>query len=653
MKKKLFFLCVIFPLTVCAKKSEIITADNQTDKSVYAAVYCDPIIFGSTTTREYDPVEISAHSQEPVQRPSRSTMCNRYLVFADSSAQLTHQLTKKQFQRLTGVGVGTTTFGRMFNYFYVLEKDGKLKAYNPFNYLGSGKTSLEEFAQTQAARLVLKDSALVQDNPYKNTQATVRISTQLNPDEQLYVNKRHETVKNALEKFIGKKLNNKKVTIAAINSGGGTRAMICMTGFHIGMHNKGLLDALMYDVTLSGSTWLVPLWIHSGQTIDKYKDVVAKSVEAGMVGTLTDNEQYLFESSILVRLALGQTISPLNFWGALLATRYLALYKDKRQAVLSSQTLTMQHATKYPFPIATAVSTFDLDDTYENRARVNWYEFTPYEIGGVGSWLGNAFVPTWAFGRKFNNKTSLNFNPEYDLGLLMGIWASALAVSYSRIYEEMLSGLGALRVPFDFVQKKMGSNWQIFQKNKLDIFMSKVNNFTYGIEGAPYKDKDTLFMGDAGIGFVIPYPPVSGHGSRTADILIFFNASADLEAGSAESLRLSEMYARAHNLKFPELPKGQAFAKATNKALAIFKDESDPEVPLVIYISSLVDRNAITYDASIPKDYKSQVGLTSMKFNKTQFNRLSLVTQQNLEQSIDQIKEAITWKIGQIGGFVD
>ena len=72
-----------------------------------------------------------------------------------------------------------------------------------------------------------------------------------------------------------------------------------------------------------------------------------------------------------------------------------------------------------------------------------------------------------------------------------------------------------------------------------------------------------------------------------------------MEKNGATSLHGVEIYASNNNIKLPKFPQGQAFIDATKKALAIFKDEKDPEVPLVIYVSRIVDRESITYDSSI------------------------------------------------------
>lgn len=662
MKKIL--ICLLFVHVYSQTKDTspaLITVDNQTDNSVYAAVYCDPLIFGSTTTREFDPVEIGAHTQEPVQRPRSAMGCNRYLVIAHSAQELMHQLTKNQFQQLTTIGIGTTTLGRLFDYFYITKKDGAFKLYNPFTYLASGKiTTLKEFSQTQAARIVEKDSILIQDNPYKNMQATVRIGADINPDEKIYVNKRSQTAKKALEQFTGKKLNNKPVTIATINSGGGTRALTCMLGFHIALQNIGLLDAVMYDVGLSGGAWFVSLWIQSHKKLSEFKKELRKIVKLGSSflvekpsRKLTKQERHLFVDALLVRAALAQPVTLVNLWGSLLGVRYLEPYGNNRESIRFSRALSGDFASQYPFPILSAVNAYNYDDVPENRVKMNWYEFTPYEVGGVSDWLGNVFVPTWAFGRSFENKVSKDFNPEYDLGLLMGIWGSAFAVSYARIYEEIVPGLSdVLQEPLNFIRKKLDDSWVKFQGKKVSV--AKVHNFTRMISATPaaYREKEQLRMADSGIAFNLPYPAVSGHGHRKGDILIFFDASGGrLDRDGAAELLLVEQYARQHGLKFPVLPKGQAFVDATKKPVAIFRDEEDSAVPLVIYVSRVMDRESVAYDSSIPKDFSTSFDTLKLYYTESEFDQLSLVAQQNIESYKAAIKEAIIWKLEQLEAF--
>lgn len=514
----------------------------------------------------------------------------------------------------------------------------------------------ERLLQFTSANLALKDSILYKDNPYKNTQATLRVGRQIHSLEAMYVNQRKAKAKEALGDLLGMPLNGSYVpTIATINSGGGTRALISMIGFHVGAQNTGLLDTVTYDVGLSGGSWFVSMWQQSKKSIYDFKNQFRDIVKSGIIGPdskiPTPAENKLMGQSFIVRAGLEQPFTLVNIWGALIANRYLSPYGDRRQAVLFSQVLSHNDFDRYPFPILTAVDGEDYDVTVDHRSRIKWLEFTPHEVGGTGPWLGNMFVPTWAFGRKFKDKVSLNTNPEYDLGLLMGICGSAFGVSTSRIYEETLGDLGPLAKPIQFILDEMTDTAKIAVMHEF-VALGKAHNFTRDAAGSPYKDKHKLLMCDAGIAFNLPYPPVSGHGPRKADILIFFDASGGLPKTGAQDLKIAELYARNHNLKFPKLPDGAAFFKATTQSIAIFKDENDPSVPLVIYFPLIADRAAVNYGPSIAPDFNTDFPTMKFSYNAKEYDNLSLITQQNVEQNIEKVKDAIAWKIAQHNGFV-
>jgi phospholipase A2 len=56
-------------------------------------------------------------------------------------------------------------------------------------------------------------------------------------------------------------------------------------------------------------------------------------------------------------------------------------------------------------------------------------EFTPYECGIAQD--VNLYVPTFAFGRKFNQGLSTDFAVEPSLALLQATWGSAFCATVS------------------------------------------------------------------------------------------------------------------------------------------------------------------------------------------------------------------------------
>ena len=156
-------------------------------------------------------------------------------------------------------------------------------------------------------------------------------------------------------------------------------------------------------------------------------------------------------------------------------------------------------------------------------------------------------------------------------------------------------------------------------------------------------------MVDGGIAFNLPYPPISGNGPRKADIIIMFDASGGLYDSEIIDLQLMKKYAEVRNLKFPPLPSDM---RATSKsAVSIFRDEKDSAVPLIIYLPAITDPLLVKYPSSLPKDFNTNFPTMKFAYNSAEFDNLSAVTQHNVEQCIETIKDAIRWKIAQHKGF--
>ena len=97
---------------------------------------------------------------------------------------------------------------------------------------------------------------------------------------------------------------------------------------------------------------------------------------------------------------------------------------------LSEQAFVIADGSR-PIPIYTAVS-------HEHK-HYRWLEFTPFEVG-IAQDI-NIFVPTFAFGRKFENGTSTDFAVEPSLALLQATWGSAFCATVDQMMHEMVSGI--------------------------------------------------------------------------------------------------------------------------------------------------------------------------------------------------------------------
>jgi len=514
--------------------------------------------------------------------------------------------------------------------------------------------------------LVLDHSDLVNKNYFKTKQSHVRQESKISNEEVSFVRKRNNIVTSSLRDIMGMDMNGKKIpTIATLNSGGGLRAWISMIGFHSGLERMKV--KAHYNVGLSGGAWFVSTFTQMQKPLTEYKKIMRTIFNKGIIGKTNDikkmlaslhpyvtnitfKEQALIADELVLVSALEWPFTLVNPYAALLGNRYLSMYGNERHEQRFSRALSSNNAN-FPYPVLTAVNARDSDVTI-NRHKMNWYEFTPHWVGGVGPWLKNISVPTWAFGRKYKKGESVNFTPEYPLGLLMGIWGSAFGVTFKRAYEEIASKLGLLK---PIVKKMIQGVEKSTEVTEIDdhIGIGFVHNFTRGMPGTPYAGETKLKMVDGGVAFNLPYPPVSGHGPRKADIMIFFDASGGIASTGPLDLVLAQKYAQVHNLKFPKIPTtGKEFKALVQKPVSIFKDENDPEVPLVIYCPAVAIPDKVHYDSSlIPKGYNTNYSTINFYYDGQNFDRLSKVTEQNIAQSSVEIKKAIDWKIRQMNGM--
>lgn len=408
----------------------------------------------------------------------------------------------------------------------------------------------------------------IYENPYKNSVAQVRFGNELAEQEQLFVQKRQEKIKNSLQQVsidVGKK---KVPTVALVCSGGGYRAMLYTAGALRGAFQTGLLDYVTYIAALSGSTWAVANWLSSGKSVDAFHDWLIDNLCMSIKDV--DEEDVALAGQILVaKYWAGQPIGFVDFYGAFIANDIFDFFSDdKNRIYLSEQTKRIQDAS-VPFPIYTAIS----GDS--PGARNCWYEFTPHEVSAT--WLGMS-VPTWSFGRRFENGVSISSDPEQPLCTLLGTFGLAIGATV----KEMLANSETIQSVKASLLKKIIQTISHEYGDDRPI-SAYYHNFAYALSECPMAELSTLRLVDAGLNMNIPYQPFNGQApQRTADIIIIIDASAG-QVGL--ELRNVENYARANGLKFPEI----SYTDIEKQAFSIFKDEKDAQTPIVIYVPRIVD----------------------------------------------------------------
>ncbi len=410
-----------------------------------------------------------------------------------------------------------------------------------------------------------KEPTAIRINPYKNTVAYIRKGNELNPQERQYREKRQPKVKQALEKVVGRSLNDSQVPrISIVASGGGYRAMLGTIGSLLALEKIGILDAAMYMVGLSGSTWAIASWLSTGMSLQNFKDYIQKTIEKNIrVRSISETKNII--DMLSVKLVFDEPITTVDMYGSLLANRLLSHYGTDAQRVYLSQQAERIKNADVPYPIYTSI------DAREAVAREpHWFEYTAHE---VGSPYFAVYVPSWAYGRLFDNGQSINFAPEQSLGFLMGTWGSAYGVHVARAWEDISESIPGTTIK-KAIEKKLIDP---ATGKRITGSWGEIFNFMYGMQGQELSARKTIKFVDAGIDFNLPYPPVSGERpERKADIMIFL----DFSGGSLlPSMKKIEAYAKRKGLKFPKID----YTNLEKKAMSVFMDPSDPSVPVVIY----------------------------------------------------------------------
>src|SRR5579862_1036295 len=485
------------------------------------------------------------------------------------------------------------------------------------------------------------------NNPYKDAVATVRVGNNLHPDEAAFRSKRAPKVKVALEKLLGRSLDGKKVpVIACVGSGGGYRAMLCTTGSMVGAEKIGLCNAVTSITALSGSTWALGPWMATGWTWADFRVYLEGIVIRNIFQVGPDVARHIADV-FATKLAFNQSVTTVDLFGALLANRLLDGFGEDRQLQYLSHQAAKVKDGNHPYPIYTAT-----DGSEKVVEDAHWYELTPHEVGAASF---GVYVPTWAYGRAFYGGGSLDFAPEQTLGFILGTCGSAFAVHAGFVWDSFAASLS------NAMLKQVMEDYVIAPLKGKRIFWAEVNNFMKGIPNIPHAysnltTRDTLKLVDAGLTFNLPYPPISGERpDRKSDVIFMLDASAGSIPGE---LKKVEQYARRHNLKFPKID----YTDLDKKTFAVFKDEKDAAVPVVIYMPRISDpqlwqhnksksemntySNIEGFNLEACTNQSGQVCDTmNFQYSEQQARQVMNQTEFNMVANKDKIIEVLNWVI--------
>jgi cytosolic phospholipase A2 len=488
-----------------------------------------------------------------------------------------------------------------------------------------------------------KNKKEVIETTYQSHIAEVRFGNELHPEELEYLQNRRPKIRVALEKILGMSLENEyQPTISLVCSGGGYRAMLGSIGAFSGLQAIGLFDAVTYISTLSGSTWALGLLISTQMTVTQLKRYIVQRLTTDFY-EIRRADARLMGNAFFQKLKNHQSLTTVDLFGAFLAKDLFSGHfgNNCQKVHLSGQSDYVKEGN-VPFPIYTAI-----DGQMGAVYNPAWYEFTPFEIGSAEY---AAYVPSWAFGRRFDKGKSINFVPEQSLGFLFGIFGSAfcghVGLAWDRVLKDLAPSFMKSAIETFLVKTKIA---------QLRISWARVRNFMFGVENNSLKKNKNLKLVDSGIASNLPYLPVSGQRpERKSDIMIFFDFSQAIPL----ALKQSEEYARSKGLKFPVID----YTDIEKRTISIFKDEQDSTVPVVIYMPRISDKN-LWEEKKQDQRFRKYRRIKEFNFDECtvsgfcktlNFNYRSYESQQIMDQmefnvvaNQDTIIDAIRWVVEQ------
>ncbi|KAB5562006.1 hypothetical protein PHYPO_G00013010 [Pangasianodon hypophthalmus] len=442
----------------------------------------------------------------------------------------------------------------------------------------------------------------------------VRLDFDIPAEEKAFLAKRKEVVSRALQKILNLKspLDPSKVpTVAVVCSGGGSRAMTSTYGFLRGLQRLGLLDAISYITSLSGSTWANaylyndPLW--SKKDLDEAIVSVKKELSKSTKSLFGPSRLKYYYSELRQKQKEGHPVSPIDMWGLMIEN---AIYGKKHTATLSDQQEAVSEGQN-PLPIYTAVN---MKKDTGGFLVAEWCEFTPFEVGFPKY---GGFVPTEYFGSEYYLGHLVKKLPETRVSFLLGMWSSVFSANLMQLWKHVTGavpswtswlGEDVCSIETDDKQSTLDTLCLGSKASTLSNFLHgrpiiyKVYNFLRGFflhnmysESSTFNTSKethpdvfpnnltptdpTLGMVDAGFDINAAFPPVL-RPHRHVDIILSLSCSWTTDY--LKILKETQEYCAARQLPFPNIDSSK-FDDKPPREVYVFEDEENPDAPIVIY----------------------------------------------------------------------
>ena len=631
----LLLVTVLFGTNVSA---DMLTVYNKTNDIVYCAPYKKPRLGSQAAKLQSNIVAIAPNSVGSVERPDSGFFermsSNRRLYCTRSFDVLKASLSYDEASNLMYIPIGTTD-GSMF--YITLNEGGVLVGSNVFQrkivdpIAEKGKDLYKTVITATAYTWLKVRGYSTKYSPFAKESAHVRSLPdgifRQGQQEKDFIVKRFVTTKKAIEKLLHTSLQNDEVpSVALCFTGGGMRAATGTLGSLRGAEKIGLLDAVSYVATLSGSTWALSAWVHSILPLSEVSDK--------LLNRFQDNFEELrktvestprFVDLIAKKIISKEDYTPfIDFYGVYLSNKFLKnltpLLEKVDQVGLHEQTVALeQYPDRYPFPIYTSL----IDHTLIAGDQYALMEYTPYEI--ITNY-GRGAVVSWALGRKFSGGMSTNNVFPMTTGFMMGVWGSAMSLSLKDVFKHV----GFTLMPAE----------QLPEIAHMRFIGASYPNFLVNLPGSPLGERSDLTVADAGHDCNMPVSPLL-HKDRHIDIMVLFSYQCN-QTSDVALFKHVEQIARNMGVTFPVMD----YRRASTDICTAFYPREGVNAPVVIIIPLV---NYAVYSTTFDPIKEMSLGryMNTLNFSYTpqQAKQLAGLTERIVMDSKHTFEEALRYVV--------
>lgn len=546
--------------------ADSVTVYNSSDKNVYCAPYYTKCEVGN---RQGPITCITPGSKAIIKRPAFRVDCSsRELLFSPERNLLKSRISRDEYRLVYQQSIANY----LGDTFYLTLYKGRWESYTKAGWILL-KPITHRVIRPVTACVAGLSRGIIQQGferwPYKSRGAECRIANRtLCAEELAYRKERDPKTARALKQLTGMAIiPSKQPVIAVCASSGGIRSALGTLGALLGLEQAGILDCITYITTVSGSSWAVAPWMSLGMSLEEHADFMINNLQKGLLSK--DMAPSKTTNELLHKFAFGKTLSLADIYGAALGS--LLLEKegvDPFNIYLSDQARTVSSG-RYPYPIHTAVI---------SKKTSRWYssiEFSPHEIGSEE--LG-AYVPTWAFGRKFARGASHNRSNPETLGFMMAIFGYAPGINLQEMGDLVISQIQTPWLKRLISDATFDTN--LGTKRLLPV---KVDNFCYKMAHLARGNQEHLTLVDGAVtGKGIAFEPLLERPGREIDLMIVIDNSGHIlnkELPPGAALDSCRDYFTEKKIPFPDT----RTECAANGTCTLFT-RKDHKGPMILYI---------------------------------------------------------------------